>query len=84
MVRTYISLGSFAIALGKRDLMPGSETLQLGHATPGIMAATLCLVNIIFVARYLNESRDPTDHESTDEQPRTSRQAVWRVISDPS
>src|SRR5207302_5053616 len=24
-------LGSFAIALGKRDLMPGSGTLQLGH-----------------------------------------------------
>ena len=76
-------LGSFAIALGKRDLMPGPVTLQMGHAAPGIMAATLCLLNIIFVARYLTESRDPTDHEATDEPPRTSRQAVWRVISEP-
>ncbi|MCM3905195.1 MAG: MFS transporter, partial [Pyrinomonadaceae bacterium] len=77
-------LGSFAIALGKRDLMPGPSTLQMGHAAPGIMAATLCLLNIIFVARYLTESRDPTVHEPTDEPPRTSRQAVWRVISEPS
>ncbi|HEY2973668.1 MAG TPA: MFS transporter, partial [Pyrinomonadaceae bacterium] len=46
-------LGSFAIALGKRDLMPGAATLQMGHAAPGIMAAALCLLNMIFVARYL-------------------------------
>src|SRR6266566_3718586 len=51
-------LGSFAIALGKRDLMPGSGTLQLGHAAPGIMAAALCLANMAFAARYLTESRD--------------------------
>ena len=51
-------LGSFAIALGKRDLMPGPETLQMGHAAPGIMAAALCVLNMIFVARYLKESRD--------------------------
>src|SRR5262245_5730846 len=32
-------LGSFAITLGKRDLMPGTGSLQMGHAMPGIMAA---------------------------------------------
>ncbi|HET9786397.1 MAG TPA: MFS transporter, partial [Pyrinomonadaceae bacterium] len=74
-------IGSFAIALGKRDLMPGPSTLQMGHAAPGILAAALCLINIIFAARYLTESRDATEHEQTDEPPRTSRQAVWRVIS---
>ena len=74
-------LGSFAIALGKRDLMPGSGTLQMGHAAPGIVAAILCLLNIIFAARYLTESRNESDHEPTGEPPRTSRQAVWRVIS---
>jgi len=74
-------LGSFAIALGKRDLMPGSATLHMGHAAPGIVAAILCLLNIIFAARYLTESRDEKDHEPTGEPPRTSRQAVWRVIS---
>src|SRR5947207_2658374 len=50
-------LGSFAIALGKRDIIPGSHTLQMGGAAPGIMAAGLCLLNMIFVWRYLKESR---------------------------
>src|SRR6195256_6342379 len=48
-------LGSFAIKLGGRDLMPGPATLQMGQAAPGIMAAGLCLLNMIFVARYLKE-----------------------------
>ena len=74
-------LGSFAIALGKRDVMPGPATLHMGHAAPGIMAAALCLINIVFAARYLSESRDLTEHAETGEAPRTSRQAVWRVIS---
>jgi MFS family permease len=78
-------LGSFAIALGKRDLMPGAGTLELGRAAPGIMAAGLCLVNIIFAARYLTESRDSVDHSSDHHQQSyvrpTSRQAIWRVIS---
>jgi predicted MFS family arabinose efflux permease len=34
-----------------------------------------------FVARYLNESRDITEHAPTDEPRKTSRQAIWRVIS---
>src|SRR6195256_1980085 len=48
-------LGSFAIRLGERDVMPGPGTLHLGHAAPGIMAAGLCLLNMIFVWRYLKE-----------------------------
>lgn len=74
-------LGSFAIAIGKRDIIPGSHTLQMGHAAPGIMAAALCLINIIFAARFLTESRDTTEHAATGEPPRKSREAVWRVIS---
>jgi MFS family permease len=74
-------LGSFAIVLGKRDLMPGPATLQMGHAAPGIMAAALCLLNMIFVARYLKESRDLTEQPDTGEIRRTSTQAIWRVIS---
>src|SRR2546427_6727637 len=53
-------LGSFALAIGKRDLMPGPGTLELGRAAPGIFAAVLCFLNIIFVARYLAESREST------------------------
>ncbi|HVS80727.1 MAG TPA: MFS transporter [Pyrinomonadaceae bacterium] len=74
-------LGSFAIAFGKRDLMPGPGTLQMGHAAPGIMAAALCLLNMIFVTRYLKESRDFSDQPQAGEIRRTSSQAIWRVIS---
>jgi MFS family permease len=74
-------LGSFAIALGRRDLMPGPGTLQAGRAMPGIMAAGLCLLNIIFVARYLSESRDSSAQPLEGYVRPTARQAIWRVIS---
>src|SRR5947209_6371851 len=74
-------LGSFAIALGKRDLMPGPGTLQMGQAAPGIMAAGLCVLNMIFAARYLTESRDFNEQPQAGEIRPTSSQAIWRVIS---
>jgi MFS family permease len=74
-------LGSFAITVGQRDLMPGAGTLQMGQAAPGIMAAVLCVINMVFVGRYLNESRDFSEQPPADEPRRTSRQAIWRVIS---
>lgn len=74
-------LGSFAIAIGKRDLMPGVRTLQMGSAAPGIIAAGLCLLNMIFVARYLKESRDFSEQPKAGEIRRSSSQAIWRVIS---
>jgi len=36
---------------------------------------------MLFAARYLTESRNPNDHIATDEPRKTSRQAMWRVIS---
>jgi len=73
-------LGSFAISLGEVDLMPGANTVTMGHAAPGIFAAVLCAVNMLFASRYLRES-----HEHRGQHPvggrRTSRQAVWRVVS---
>src|SRR6266850_1081315 len=75
-------LGSFAITLGKYDVMPGPATLQMGHAAPGIIAAGLCLLNMGFAARYLNESRDLNEQTpQAGEVRRTSSQAIWRVIS---
>jgi MFS family permease len=71
-------LGSFSVALGKRDLMPGSSSLMMGHAAPGIVAAILCLATMAFAWRYLKESRE---HHHTDHPRRSSRQAAWRVIS---
>jgi len=77
-------LGSFAIAIGKRDIIPGHASLQMGQAAPGIMAAALCLINIIFAARYLTESRDASEPAAGGDVPRRSAEAVWRVISQPS
>src|ERR1043165_9400513 len=75
-------LGSFAITLGKHDLMAGPTTLQMGHAAPGIIAAVLCAINIAFAARYLTESRDATEHAPVaGEVKRTSREVIWRVLS---
>src|SRR5438128_10527067 len=74
-------LGSFAIALGKRDLVPGPGTLQIGNAAPGIVAAALCLLNMIFAASCLTESLDFSEQPKEGEIFRTSTQATWRVIS---
>ncbi|MFN8581219.1 MAG: MFS transporter [Gemmatimonadaceae bacterium] len=73
-------LGTFAITLGERDMMPGSSELKMGHAAPGLVAAALCLLNMVFAFKYLTESRHP--HESHANAPRRRpREALWRVIS---
>ena len=75
-------LGSAAIALGKRDLMPGPATLEMGHAAPGVVAAALCVINIAFAARFVTESRNASDHAVVEgEVRRSSREVIWRVIS---
>lgn len=74
-------VGSFAAELGKRDIMPGPGTLIVGRAAPGILAAGLCLVNMIFAAKFLTESREVPEHAHSTEKRPTSRQAILRVIS---
>jgi MFS family permease len=74
-------LGTVAIAIGKYDLVPGPMHLSMGHAAPGILAALLCLINIVFAFRYLTESRNPEDHAESNEPRQTSRQAILRVMS---
>lgn len=73
-------LGSLAIAIGERDVLPGSGVLKMGQAAPGVIAALLCFGNMIFAARYLSESRVPHDHQSHAAR-RSPRQAAWRVLS---
>src|SRR6185436_10207203 len=75
------ALGTFALTLGKRDLLPGPATLQMGHAAPGLIAAALCILNMIFAARYLTESRVVNEPAKEGEENRTSLQAIWRVMS---
>jgi MFS family permease len=51
---------------------------------PGIMAASLCALNMLFAWRYLGESRDAAVHSATGAAPRKSRDAAWIVLSQPS
>src|SRR5258706_1207912 len=74
-------LGSFAITLGKYDLVPGPTTLQMGRSAPGILAAAFCILNMIFAARYLTESRVVNEPLKDGEENRTSFQAIGRVLS---
>ena len=74
-------LGSFAVEIGKRDLMPGAGTWVPGRALPGIVAAGLCLLNMLFAARYLTESRNPSEHHQEGDIRPTPAQAIGRVLS---
>ena len=77
-------IGSFAVALGTSSALSGRSTVPMSRAAPGILAAVLCLLNIIFAARYLTESRDAEHATSSEGGPgpqAKSRQAIWRVIS---
>jgi MFS family permease len=69
-------LGSFAVTLGTREAAAG-EVVASGNAAPGVLAATLCVVNMVFAWKYLKESKTHDVHAT---KPRTSREAVWRVI----
>ena len=79
-------IGSFAVTLGTSKALTSPSGIAIGHAAPGIFAAALCLINIIFAARYLTESRgsEPATADESTAPARKSRQAVWSVISSPS
>jgi MFS family permease len=74
-------IGSFAVALGKEPVNIAGRDMALGNASPGILAAVLCFVNMIFAAKYLKESRVPHDDGPHPTKIKTSREAMWRVIS---
>jgi MFS family permease len=61
----------------------GSWLRPLGAEWPGLVAAVLCVVNMVFVWRYLAEPRSSADRKA-DLQPRgSSRKAVAQVITHP-
>jgi multidrug resistance protein len=62
----------------------GSFSARMGPAAPGLFAAGLTLVNMVFAWKYLTESNEHAN-KKTSERPvvRTSRTAVLRVASHP-
>src|SRR5205085_8021125 len=65
-------IGSFAVTLGTSNAFSGPSMKAIGRAAPGIFAAALCLINIIFAARYLTESRG-SEHASSDDNSEPAR-----------
>ena len=64
----------------------GSESLRIGPKAPGLIAAALCTVNIVFAWTYLKEAREPgtgTGSQRAD-APRGSTEAVMRVVTHPA
>lgn len=59
----------------------GSLALLLGHIGPGLVAAALCLVNMVFAWKYLTESRDMEDARKHTRKAGASRMAIARVIT---
>jgi MFS family permease len=78
-------LGTFAITLGNKVCNLGGGDVTglhaVGHAMPGLFAALLCVVNMAFAWKYLRESHQLAEaHHATAPKPRSSREAVLRVI----
>ena len=61
----------------------GSLTYGLGREAPGLFAAALCMVNILFAWRFLKEARDFGAPHPTDQRRRGSREAIRAVVTQP-
>jgi multidrug resistance protein len=59
----------------------GSQTMHYGAHAPGIIAASLCVLNSIFAFKFLVESRDMVEARSSVHVPGRSRDAVMRVVT---
>ena len=61
----------------------GSQSLRLGPAAPGLIAAALCIANIIFAFFFLKEARVPPRAAGDTSVPVRPRAALWRVLTRP-
>lgn len=59
----------------------GSLAMVWGRPAPGLFAAALCALNLIFAWRFLTESHDVHAPRSADLETKASRQTVLRVIT---
>ena len=71
-------VGAFAVVLGRKDLLPGGGELRMGQAAPGIVAAMLCGITILFAWKYLKESKT---HQHQESERRRPKDAVLRVLT---
>src|SRR2546423_395549 len=71
------SAANVGVAIG--PVIGSVALLRFGKHGPGLTAAALCLVNILFAWTYLKESRDVKD--VPEKKPRASREAIARVVT---
>ncbi|MCU0625905.1 MAG: MFS transporter [Gemmatimonadaceae bacterium] len=76
-------LGGYAAAFGKTQIEAGRVSESIGQAAPGIAAALLCVINIVFAFRYLPEVRQRPAAGSAPRPRGASLGAVTRVVSHP-
>jgi multidrug resistance protein len=62
----------------------GSASTHLSERAPGFFAAGLCIINMVFAAKYLVESRDMAEAGKHVPKKGRSREAVWHVITNSS
>jgi MFS family permease len=75
------ALGAYALATSNRFVERGLISENVSHASPGLLAAALCVVNMAFAWRFLEESR--VAEPKSAKRPGTSRQAVAEVVRHP-
>lgn len=61
----------------------GSASLQFGPRSPGLLAAGLCVINMIFAWAFLRESLVAAKPGEARAQPRRSREVVLEVLTRP-
>jgi multidrug resistance protein len=72
---------SLGVAIGP---VLGSLTFVWGREAPGLVAAGLCLVNMLFAWRFLRESHDVNAASAAGLRVRRSREAVAIVLTRPA
>ena len=77
-------VGAFAVVLGTKDLVPGATELRMGQAAPGIVAAMLCAITILFAWKYLKESKTHQHQESERRRPREAVSRMFTHFGEPS
>lgn len=76
-------LGSWALRAGRHPIGFGHWSVLLAEKAPGLLAATLCLLNMLFAYIYLRESRVVSDATARARVPGRSWGAVIGVVTHP-
>jgi MFS family permease len=62
----------------------GSASTYFSPRAPGLLAAALCVLNVIFASKYLVESHDMEQAKKHAPKKGRSREAAWEVITNSS